>query len=864
MFRDRSFSSPASPRRPAHHQPQLLVSFLLLGLGIALVSTPAFAQVEETLAGAPDLTPLSPHVTFPDLGTIPWPIDCSAWPEDPPDDGYLASIFGHRIQSGTDFHRGIDLRCDLEGDTCCQPIGGGPIQCGERTCSASEEEVPGAPIHAIVGGTVHKAKDGGNNNLVIKTERSADDISIGATDCDKMYVWYQHMRSTYAINPATGQEWAVGDTVTQGQHLGYQGREGADSVHLHMSTRVCTNSRADGDPPGTLDPEINPFQLIGSDDGQAPQILSLTTNFDGADLLVTVQIETDDPDFDQLEIAVYDAPNDQRTVRRLGYNSRYGIDIAGDDMDTSLLEPNDLSELTTIAEPAPPSPTSGFTLTARFTGLALASDPDSRVQVKAADVFGNTATSELQIFGDAAVGDAVWSDDDGNGLQDAGEAGLAGVGVELYTAAGALVDQTVTDAFGGYGFSELVAGDYFLRFSPASGYGATLQVPGFPELDSDVDPQTGESAVFTLASGDTDLSIDAGFTSACFDVALVSWASAWRHSGTYTAGWSSPSFDDSVWSEGLGDLGYNTSRVYTTIPENGLTSYFRLAFEVDDVSLFDNFDLSLYRDDGAIVYLNGVEVMRSNLPAGAVDENTAASSYSEATETVNLPASHLLTGTNVLAVEVHNRELNDNDFSFDLELAASVCRACVHAATFTADAGTWLDSSDPGDAGGSDTELRIDGDPERSVLLSWDLASLPASAGVLHAELVVEVTDDSSSEHRIFALSRAWDEATADWNYATGGASPVAWETAGANGASDRDSTPLALTSFDDGEPSTSTVVFNPSGRALVEDWIDGTIANHGLMIHGDAGENYQQKIQSEETAGAPLLNVVYASACGN
>ncbi len=861
MFLDRFFSSPASPRRAAHRR-QLVFSFLLLAC-IVLASAPALAQVEETVAGAPDLAPLSPHVTFPDLGTIPWPIDCSAWPEDPPDDGYLASIFGHRIQSGTDFHRGTDLRCDLEGDTCCQPIGGGPIQCGTRTCSASEEEVAGAPIHAIAGGTVHKAKNVSNNNLVIKTEWAADDISVGATDCDTMYVWYQHMRSTYAINPETDLEWQVGDTVIQGQHLGFQGKSGANSVHLHLSARVCTNSRADGDPPGTLDPEMNPFQLIGSDNGQAPEILSLATGFDGADLLVTVQIETNDPDFDQLEIAVYDAALDQRTVRRLGYNSRLGIDVAGDDIDTSLLEPLDLSELTTIQEPAPPVATSGFTLSARFTGLALASDPDSRVQVKAADVFGNTAISELQIFGDAEVGDAVWSDDDGNGLQDAGEASLAGVGVELYTAAGALVDQAVTDAFGGYSFTELVAGDYFLRFSPATGYGATAQVAGFPELDSDVDPQTGDTAVFQLTSGESNLSIDAGFTAACFDVALVSYASMWRHSGTHATDWSSPSFDDGAWSEGLGDLGYNTGRVYTTIPENGLTSYFRLAFEVADVSLFDNFDLSLYRDDGAVVYLNGVEVMRSNLPTGTIDEDTAASSYSEATETVNLPASYLLTGTNVLAVEVHNR-VTGSDFSFGLELTSSVCRACVHAATLSAVAGTYLDSDNPSDVNGGDAELRIDGDPERSVLLAWDLASLPSGADVLHAELVVEVTDDSSSDHRIFRLSRAWDEASANWNYASGGASTVAWESPGAGGVSDRDSTPLGLTSFDDGAPAASTVVLNVSGRALVEDWIGGTVANHGLMIHGDAGENYQQKIQSDDTAGSPRLNLVYATACGN
>ncbi len=94
--------------------------------------------------------------------------------------------------------------------------------------------------------------------------------------------------------------------------------------------------------------------------------------------------------------------------------------------------------------------------------------------------------------------------------------------------------------------------------------------------------------------------------------------------------------------------------------------------------------------------------------------------------------------------------------------------------------------------------------------------------------------------------------------------SGVTWESAGAGGASDRGTTPLALTGLGDGAPATHTVVFNPVGRDLVEDWIDGTATNHGLVIHGDAGENYQQKIQSDESANPPRLNLIYASACGN
>lgn len=863
MYQHRSLDSTTAPSLALLCRQRLWLGLLLAILScLTLASAPALASVEETLTGPPDATPLAPHVDLPNLGAIRWPIDCSAWPQDPPADGYLASIFGHRIHSGgTDFHRGLDLRCDQEGDTCCKRPDD-TIYCDERTCDAGDEEVAGAPIYALLAGTVDKVNDGDNNNLVIRTDRASNDISIGDTDCDQLFVWYQHMRSAYA------EAWEVGDSVEQGELLGWQGKYGSSSVHLHLSTRACTSSRADGDPVGTLDPEINPFQLIGSDDGEAPQILSLSTGFAGTDFLVTVQIETGDPDFDQLEIAVYDAPLDQRHVRRLGYNSRLGIDVVGDDLDSSLLEPNDLSELTTIQEPDPPVATSGFTLTATFQGLNLAADPASRVQVKVADVFGNTRIQEVPIFGDAEVGDHVWSDDNGDGLQDSAEPGLPGVDVELYNAVGSLSASTVSDAQGGYSFIDLVDGDYFLRFTPPFGYGATTQVQGFPDLDSDVDPQSLETATFSLAAGQLDLSLDAGFTAACTDVTLVSYASPWRTSPTYTAGWNGSSFDDSGWSELLGSLGHNTSRVYSQITEDGLTSYFRLAFEVEDVTLFDTLDLSLYRDDGAVVYLNGVEVLRVNLPTGTIDDDTAASSYEEATDTASLPASHLLTGTNVLAVEVHNKKVG-NDLSFDLELRSQVCRACLGEAVLTAGPGTYLydekpDDGLPDDIDGADDEIRVDGEPEINALMAWDLSSVPTDAEVLHAELIVEVTDESSSDFRIFAMSREWDEDVANWTDASGTSPVVTWGLPGANGTSDHADTPLGLVSLPDNAPVTGTVVLNVAGRALIQDWIDATVTNHGLMIHGDDGETGGLRFQSDDTSNGPRLRLIYASGCGD
>ena len=369
--------------------------------------------VVDTLNGPPSTDALEPHASFPaslfsGATPIQQPLDCSSWPEDSPDDGYLADIFGHRMFGGTlnntDFHRGIDLRCNQHGKTCCND--GGSIDCTETTCSSGTEAL--APVHAVVGGTVHRLNHGSTNSFVVRTTLTGSDVfEIGGTQCQDMYIWYSHLKNPYPNNPNTGNPWVQGESVPAGTLLGYQGKYGANTVHLHLSTRMCTNNLADNDPVGTLDPEVNPFQLLGEDDGLPPTILDLETSFDGNDLVVSVQVGTVDPDFDQLEVAVYDADNDTTTIRRMGYNSRHGVNVPCGDIDTPHLLPTGLAELTEIIEPDPPEPSSGLTYEARFEGLGLVHDLRSRVQVRVADVWGNTALQEVPIFGPTVLADAV-------------------------------------------------------------------------------------------------------------------------------------------------------------------------------------------------------------------------------------------------------------------------------------------------------------------------------------------------------------------------------------------------------------------------------------------------------------------------
>ncbi len=111
----------------------------------------------------------------------------------------------------------------------------------------------------------------------------------------------------------------------------------------------------------------------------------------------------------------------------------------------------------------------------------------------------------------ASLGDYVWDDLDGDGIQDEGEPGLADVTVRLYKCDDTFVAETTTDADGLYLFADLDPGDYKVRFILPEGYVFSPQYQGADTAkDSNADPDTGFSACVTLASGESNLTIDAG------------------------------------------------------------------------------------------------------------------------------------------------------------------------------------------------------------------------------------------------------------------------------------------------------------------------------------------------------------------
>lgn len=122
------------------------------------------------------------------------------------------------------------------------------------------------------------------------------------------------------------------------------------------------------------------------------------------------------------------------------------------------------------------------------------------------------AVVQVQPLALASLGDRVWVDANQNGRQDDGELGLVGVTVTLLSGGGATLTSTVTAADGGYLFNNLAQGTYRVRFAlPSTAWRFVSADQGADDtLDSDADPETGLTAVVTLASGQHDPSVDAG------------------------------------------------------------------------------------------------------------------------------------------------------------------------------------------------------------------------------------------------------------------------------------------------------------------------------------------------------------------
>lgn len=110
-----------------------------------------------------------------------------------------------------------------------------------------------------------------------------------------------------------------------------------------------------------------------------------------------------------------------------------------------------------------------------------------------------------------SIGDRVWKDDNANGIQDAGEVGIAGVTLTLLNNSAQPIATTTTDAFGNYKFSNLAAGSYSVRINPPANYSISPQTQGTDvNLDSDFGLVTSTTGTVTLTTGQNRTDIDCG------------------------------------------------------------------------------------------------------------------------------------------------------------------------------------------------------------------------------------------------------------------------------------------------------------------------------------------------------------------
>ena len=140
--------------------------------------------------------------------------------------------------------------------------------------------------------------------------------------------------------------------------------------------------------------------------------------------------------------------------------------------------------------------------------------------------------------------------------------------------------------------------------------------------------------------------------------ALVTATDTWKYNDNGVSldntGWQSPEYDDSGWNSGEAPLGYGKTQT-TNLAQRLQTYYFRKTINIEGVPASVSMDYVI--DDAFVIYVNGVEAGRYQLPGGTITYNTNASTYAYDNPnkgSMTLDANLFHEGTNVIAVEVHN------------------------------------------------------------------------------------------------------------------------------------------------------------------------------------------------------------------
>ncbi|MGW8317279.1 MAG: CotH kinase family protein, partial [Bacteroidales bacterium] len=155
------------------------------------------------------------------------------------------------------------------------------------------------------------------------------------------------------------------------------------------------------------------------------------------------------------------------------------------------------------------------------------------------------------------------------------------------------------------------------------------------------------------------------------DTSLITPGDTWNYlvtRGVPDSSWIRPEYDDSSWSIGQTELGYGDSDEQTVIDYGGDPDFKKLILDEPELNI--RYTLHLLRDDGARIFVNGVEVVRDNLNRYYVGGYSLAEISQDAPDEstwfsyeINPGLFHA--GENIIAVEVHQAAVTSSDLSFD-------------------------------------------------------------------------------------------------------------------------------------------------------------------------------------------------------
>jgi hypothetical protein len=164
---------------------------------------------------------------------------------------------------------------------------------------------------------------------------------------------------------------------------------------------------------------------------------------------------------------------------------------------------------------------------------------------------------------------------------------------------------------------------------------------------------------------------------------LVPRGSTWKYNNANQdlgTTWRQLGYNDTAWQAGPGPLGNNDAGGVQTTFDIGPASarfptvYLRKTFNISAPGAYEGLILRVMRDDGAYIYLNGSLLWAENAPSGLSFFDYSGQNADDETTYFErpVPTSLLVSGTNILAVEMKQSTSTSSDLSFDLEVEGTI------------------------------------------------------------------------------------------------------------------------------------------------------------------------------------------------